>query len=826
MSQVYSTGVISNPNVRMVEGQYPIPAYQNTMSGINAPSQMIDTMMMGMAMNFASKGSARDQLLACLVLVMKPQIQEGVTWLATAGTTMVKKYMVDALPVFMAYLFGLFFSFIWKDKEVYGSKSHELDADPMPPMIIQPFTIVSVRNWSVIAEGLISWIQANPSSCTYVIEDNCTINIPSATGGVEKTQTWTDMRLEYNGTHIHIPINMIVTTMDHQGTTHFKSLVIKGHNKCANEIVTRFTNLIPDGEFKTEMVNRVNDLIIGAPMCPKKDVHAWYNYGIWEEVYVPTCVTYLDVCRLPKTVPDVVRVAALLKLHFPNLNLTISSFELIVFSNLVNIHPSFIINMINKIETYGVLYIYSHKLTFADTSPSTFGSVSANIILPHGTIHNLNKLFNTSPIHVQYIKYMVTSSMQEFTQMNSGINANELQLVVQSKSDIPAVDAFINAVKGPGQRVTSKIKVHLINIEYTRLTTDKPNPEYTAFMRKLELIEKGSALPPPSPPTSTSTSTLTPSPHDPSALSSTSAGGISSNPPPPTAFQSTIREQITRRKIETLMDQEPMHQTIVASEVVRKFVVEYKGETMKHLDNVFMQAEDKSKFVGALTRFKEDKTLMEELGVPNKLNIMLCGPPGTGKSTCVVAAATYLGKDIYYVNGASIKSNRDLQEVYDYIPKHCPQGGILVFEDVDAACPVLLRRNHTATRDKHIPSFLPSMDGDEDGEVTLDYWLNLAQGIVTPDGLIAIFTTNHLGALDPAFCRDGRIDCTVHLGNCDSTQVAAIYHRFIQSTIPPQILDRIQINTFAPVNVISQCIKYVHSRDTDPEEIMAPFLST
>ena len=395
-----------------------------------------------------------------------------------------------------------------------------------------------------------------------------------------------------------------------------------------------------------------------------------------------------------------------------------------------------------------------------------------------------------------------TEAAFEFPSLGNKGTDQAMQMIVRSKADIPVVEAFITAVKCPGQRTSSKIKVHLIDIEVTTMTTEKSNPEYDAFLRKVERMEQDSSAPP-----------------------GENNGTEKTHPAPPA---NPIRDQINRRKIDSLMNQEPANQTISTNNIVRKFTVEYKGESTKTMDNVFLRADDKVKFVGALTRFKEDKQLMEELGVPNKLNIMLCGPPGTGKSTCVVAAATYLGKDIYYVNGASIQSNRDLQEVYDYIPKNCPQGGILVFEDVDAACPVLLKRNHAKTS-----SLLPALNSstgnnkEKDTEpLTLDYWLNLAQGIVTPDGLVTIFTTNHIDDLDPAFRRDGRIDCTVTLGNCDTTQVAAIYRRFIQSPIPPATLDRIQADAFAPVNIIQQCIKYVHNRDTDPNEIMAPFMAT
>ncbi len=52
----------------------------------------------------------------------------------------------------------------------------------------------------------------------------------------------------------------------------------------------------------------------------------------------------------------------------------------------------------------------------------------------------------------------------------------------------------------------------------------------------------------------------------------------------------------------------------------------------------------------------------------------------------------------------------------------------------------------------------------EDSAVSLSALLNVLDGILCPDGLVVIATTNHHTRLDPALIRAGRFDYTFELG--------------------------------------------------------------
>ena len=50
---------------------------------------------------------------------------------------------------------------------------------------------------------------------------------------------------------------------------------------------------------------------------------------------------------------------------------------------------------------------------------------------------------------------------------------------------------------------------------------------------------------------------------------------------------------------------------------------------------------------------------------------------GTGKTTTIQAVATFLQRDIYYVDLQKAKLNEDLQMIFEYVNKHVPNSGIV-----------------------------------------------------------------------------------------------------------------------------------------------------
>ncbi len=139
--------------------------------------------------------------------------------------------------------------------------------------------------------------------------------------------------------------------------------------------------------------------------------------------------------------------------------------------------------------------------------------------------------------------------------------------------------------------------------------------------------------------------------------------------------------------------------------------------------------------------FAEEESEYVRLGVPYHTGILLTGQPGTGKTSLIQALATETGRDLYYLNLASVTQEHQLAELMgrDW------GRSILVLEDVDAS----------------------RMDVDRnasEGNVSLATMLNLLDGILSPIGMVVVATTNRPEALDAALKRPGRFDLTLDLG--------------------------------------------------------------
>lgn len=167
------------------------------------------------------------------------------------------------------------------------------------------------------------------------------------------------------------------------------------------------------------------------------------------------------------------------------------------------------------------------------------------------------------------------------------------------------------------------------------------------------------------------------------------------------------------------------------------------------LDTVFVDPAIKDRLVERLTWFQGAEEWHAARGIPWKLGIVLHGPPGTGKTSLIHALASDFAFDIKY-----IKSLHALGEAF----RTGKRQDLFVIEDIDTIAGNLDRGAHSGTKNSHDADIVPLR------AAPMHEILNAMDGMQTPDGLKFIVTTNHIGRLDPAIIRPGRIDHVIEVG--------------------------------------------------------------
>ena len=258
---------------------------------------------------------------------------------------------------------------------------------------------------------------------------------------------------------------------------------------------------------------------------------------------------------------------------------------------------------------------------------------------------------------------------------------------------------------------------------------------------------------------------------------------------------------------------------LITEAVTKTIVNKLLNEVSKSIDTLYLREADMAKLLTSLDQFRNKKEILKSLGLPNKLNVLLYGEPGTGKSTAIQAIATYLGRNIYYLDLKNAVTNQDLQMMFEYVNKNVQNGGIIVIEDIDAMTDIVLKRESVA--ELRVNQLVSSTDA----KLSLEYLLNILQGTLTLDDSIFVVTTNHIDHLDPAFYRDGRFDVKIELKLSDHYQIQSIYQKFLNRKIPEPLLARIPEGVFSPATIIFHVKDYLFASDVTDEAIVARFIN-
>jgi Cdc6-like AAA superfamily ATPase len=448
----------------------------------------------------------------------------------------------------------------------------------------------------------------------------------------------------------------------------------------------------------------------------------------------------------------------------------------------------------------------------------------------------LNKKINR--LHVtqeRFDKFMTDNSLEN--QIKTAKETKLLSLDILLKTKTPSANPtlvltkFLETIRANSVSLntncSNSVPVKYIKLKQTETTTESDNPAYKEWVKKKDLILSNLA------PVSANSAPIS----NPVELINSSPNSSSSG-----VIQSSAA---VYNILPSLVDSMPPEKLMITK---TGFVIDEQtiNQTCRQMQSLSLKSRDKKKLMHALDDYLEDGQTLKAWGIKNKLNILLYGEPGTGKSSTIEAIATYLNKPIYYVDMKEARTNNDLKLIFDHVNSVAVGGGIIVMEDIDAMTTCVHKRfssgetstaciastantsrtdilsNNTSDTNTTVSAI---MADKETNTLTLEFFLNILDGVLTADKSIFITTTNHIENLDPAFYRAGRFNLKIELGACNHDQMNYIYKNMRGHEISLELLHRIPEKVFKPAEFIFHIKDYVRDPTLTDAEILEPFIA-
>lgn len=176
----------------------------------------------------------------------------------------------------------------------------------------------------------------------------------------------------------------------------------------------------------------------------------------------------------------------------------------------------------------------------------------------------------------------------------------------------------------------------------------------------------------------------------------------------------------------------------------------------RSLDTILVDDDRTERMLADMRWFYGAKDWYSQRGVPWRRGYLLCGPPGTGKSSLIRAIASEMELDIASLDvGRAGLTDDDLREAM----MSTPEKSLIAIEDIDAV-------------------FVKRREGDKRASISFSGLLNAIDGVAAQEGRALIMTTNHKNQLDPALIRPGRADMHIELGSVNANTAAHLFERF------------------------------------------------
>lgn len=256
-------------------------------------------------------------------------------------------------------------------------------------------------------------------------------------------------------------------------------------------------------------------------------------------------------------------------------------------------------------------------------------------------------------------------------------------------------------------------------------------------------------------------------------------------------FRTLGRSQDVLRSLVTEAKSVTVDEDIVAIRVWRNsWWSPVRGKIPRPLHTVVLQSGQKQRIVADLTWYLGAREWYMQRGLPYRRGYLFDGPPGTGKTSMILALAGSFRRPVCVLNLGTLEDDNALISAV----QDAPANAFIVLEDVDCASATQRREEKKAEGEKPAGKDSNSFEG-----ISKAGLLNAIDGVATPDGRVFIMTTNHPDKLDPALVRPGRADMResfVYLGPTEQQLLAKNFYgdaefEPVSERCSPAVLQRI-----------------------------------
>lgn len=174
------------------------------------------------------------------------------------------------------------------------------------------------------------------------------------------------------------------------------------------------------------------------------------------------------------------------------------------------------------------------------------------------------------------------------------------------------------------------------------------------------------------------------------------------------------------------------------------------------MDSVYLPREQVADLVTDIETYLTAKPIYQELGIPYRRGYQLAGPPGTGKSTLILALASKFRLPLYSVAlGGTEMTGTQLSSLL----ADCRKPAIVAFEDIDCIASSIGRKS----KDR--------------ASLTMADLLNVIDGIGASEDRLLFMTANRPEVLDAALVRAGRVDRKFYIGYARDEELERFHAR-------------------------------------------------